>query len=96
MSHLLKYSEWQSGSGRWHCNDVQDLCGNSAQWWAPARMMNITAAQYVKWLIDNFQPTYISFDGKLLQYSWAKEEHQKCHKFILTINRIAREKKFYC
>lgn len=96
MAHLLKYSEWQGGSGSWYCNDTTDLAGPSAYWWTPARMMGMTPAEYIKWLVDNFQPTSITFNGKTLLYSWSEKDYSKCHKFILTINRIAREKNFYC
>lgn len=25
MAHIYHVSEWQSPTGRWHCNDVEDL-----------------------------------------------------------------------
>ncbi len=94
--HRLTYSEWQGGSGQWYCNDVKDLAGISGYWWVPARMMEMSPAEYVQWLIDNYQPDNIRFNGKTLIYSWSKEHYSKCHKLVLDINRIARKKNFNC
>lgn len=96
MAHILKYQEWQSPTGYWHCNDVSDLAGISGYWWVPARMLGLTPADYVKWLIKNYQPDRISFNGKTLLFSWSKEHYGKCHKFVLDINREARNRKFIC
>ena len=94
--HRLEYSDWQSGSGEWNCNDVKDLAGISGYWWIPARMMDMTPAEFVKWLVENYHPDKISFNGKTLLYSWSKEHYSKCHKFVLDINSIARKKNFIC
>lgn len=93
MSHILKYTEWESVSG-WHCNDVSDLAGISGYWWVPARLLNMTLVDYVKWLRENYAPDYMSFDGKTLLFSWDKSNYSKCHAFVLYINRVARNKKF--
>ena len=94
MAHVLKYSEWQGGSGNWYCNDVADLGGQSGLWWVPAIMLEMTPSEYVQWLADNYHPDHISFDEKTLVYSWAKEHYALMHKFLLYINKISRNKNF--
>lgn len=96
MAHVLLYQEWQSQTGNWYCNDVKDLGGISGLWWIPARMMDMSLTDYISWLIKNYKPDNISWNGKILIFSWAKEHYGLCHKFVLDINRIARNKHFIC
>ena len=90
-AQLLKYTEWQGGSGRWYCNDVSDLASPRAKWWAPARMMNISPAEYVQWLIDNFKPDTIIYyqEQDVLVYSWKKQTDMRVFKNKL--NALARK-----
>lgn len=92
--HILRYQEWQTPGGYWHCNDVSDLAGMSGYWWIPARMLRMSPAEYVEWLIKNYKPDNIKWNGKTLIYSWSKEHYNLCHSFVLYINRIARQKGF--
>ena len=94
MSHILKYSSWQGGSGNWYCNDVSDLGGQAGLWWVPAIMLGKTPSEYVQWLVDTYHPDHLSFDGKTLVYSWANEHYALMHKFLLYINLQARKKNF--
>ena len=94
MAHVLVYKEWQGGSGNWYCNDVSDLAGISGKWWVPARMLEMAPAAYVQWLIDNYHPTTLIWNGEILIYSWDKNHYADMHKFVLYINRIARQKNF--
>lgn len=88
---LLHYDEWQGGSGVWYCNDTSDLCSVRALWWAPARMMNISPAEYVKWLIENFKPDHVSYNEErdVLIYSWDKQSDMRAFKNRL--NALARK-----
>ena len=91
---LLKYEEWQSGSGKWYCNDTSDLTSARALWYTPARFLEITLEDYILLLINDFKVDNISFNNNILIYSWEKEHYSLCHKFVLWINKKAREKKF--
>lgn len=79
---LLKYTEWDDGFGNWHCNDVSDLCSVRALWWTPARMLNISPAEYVQLLIDKFHPDKIKYfeDTNVLVYSWRKQADMRIFK----------------
>ena len=88
---LLKYVEWQSESGLWYCNDTSDLSSVRSLWWAPARMMNISPAEYVQWLIDNFHPDHIVYNVEhdVLIYGWRKITDMRLFKNKL--NALARK-----
>ncbi len=94
MSHLLKYTEWESISG-WHCGDVSDLAHGSNYWWLPARMLNLSLTDYILMLINDFHAINFKYykDTNLLLWHW--KNYNDCHKFCLWINRKAREKKFF-
>ena len=94
MAHILKYTEFQSPTGYWYCNDVSDLAGISGYWWVPARMLGITPADFVALLVEKYQPDEISFNGKTLLYSWKKENYGKMQSFLLWINATSRQKHF--
>ena len=94
MAHVLKYSEWETGSGNYVCNDVSDLGGQAGLWWVPAIMLEMTPSEYVQWLVDNYHPDHLSFDGKTLIYSWTKQHYALMHKMVLYINKVARNKNF--
>ena len=61
MSHLMKYTEWESASG-WHCGDVSDLAHGSNFWWHPARMLNIELTDYILMLKDKFHAVNFSYE----------------------------------
>lgn len=92
--HILRYQEWQSPTGRWYCNDVSDLGGISGKWWVPARMLNISLTDYVTFLKDEYNAiidTY-NIETDILIYHF--DSYTDAHKFVLYINRIARNKQF--
>ena len=78
---LLKYVEWGE-AGAWYCNDTSDLCSIRAKWWAPARMLNISPAEYVQLLIDKFHPDRIKYfeEADVLVYSWRKQADMRIFK----------------
>jgi hypothetical protein len=88
---LLRYTEWQGESGRWYCNDISDLTSVRAKWWAPARMMNISPAEYAQWIISNFKPDTIIYyqEQDVLIYSWKKQADMRVFKNKL--NALARK-----
>lgn len=94
MAQLLKYVEWQSATGDWYCNDTSDLSSLRGRWWIPARMMNISPAEYVQLLIDQFHPDYIVYsqEADVLVYSW--KNINDCRKFKNWLNAQARKQQY--
>ena len=93
MSHLYKLTEFENASG-WKCGDLEDLGHGSNYWWLPARMLNLTPATYLKWVIDNFHPdeVYHSNDYSLVGWSWKKQSDMRVYKNKM--NALARQKNF--
>ena len=94
MAQLLRYTEWQGANGNWYCNDVSDLSSVRSLWWAPARMLNLSSADYVKWLVENFHPDQVLYNQErdVLIYSWKKIADMRVFKN--KINALARQYKF--
>ena len=93
---LLKYKEWQSGSGMWYCNDTSKLDGGGAKWWMPARALDLSLTDFILLLKDTYKATVVSYNPTTdyLHYYW--NNYADCHKFVLYINRICRNKNFLC
>lgn len=94
MAHLMKYTEWEDNCGYWHCNDVEELGKGSGYWWHPARMMQITPAEYLKWVIDNFHPDKISYSDDCSYVGWRWRSQASMRLFKNRINALARKNNF--
>ena len=92
MSHIMKYTEWES-NGNWYSRDVSDLTHNSDAWWLPARMLNISLTDYIMILKNDYHAFDFRYfqDVNILLWKW---NYNDCHKFTLWINREARNRKF--
>lgn len=88
MKHIYKMEEWQSGSGNWYCNDTSDLGKGSGLWWHPARILGMTAADFITLLVKEYHVDNIQFNNILI-YSWKKQSDMR--KFKNFINKKARE-----
>ncbi len=91
MAHIYKCSVWQSTSGKWHCNDIEDLANGSGYWWIPCRILGMAPTDFILLLKDNFNASNFSYDTKsnVLLYSWEKQEDAK--KYCNWINKMARK-----
>ena len=93
----FKVSEWIIGN-KWYVADVSDLANDSSAWWIPARLLKLSLEDYILMLkntynanIDKFYPD--ANNGKsLLIFSW--NNYNDAHKYLLYINRIARNQKW--
>jgi hypothetical protein len=96
---IFKMSEWESG-GTWHVANTDDLAHGSAQWWWPARMLNISLTDFILLLKDKYHAKNFQFfsyppqdkRNSLLLYSF--DNYTDAHKFLLDMNREARKRKF--
>lgn len=92
--HLMKYTEWQGANGMWYCNDTSDLLSVCSLWWAPARMLNLSPANYVEWLVKEFKPDLVRYDQErdVLVYGWRSQTAMRVFKN--KINALARKYQF--
>ena len=95
MAHLYKVTEWQSGSGSWwYSNDVSDLAGPSAKWWAAARLLDMSLTDYILMLKNEFNAIVETYNSETdyLHVKWSN--YADCHRYTLFINKKARDKNF--
>lgn len=94
MKEIYKMTEWYDSTvGTWHCNDVSHGY-QYAVWWVVPRLLNISPANYVKLLIEDYHAEVTYFkDEDVLIFQWRNQSDMR--RFKNTINRIAREKQFY-
>ena len=94
--HLYQMTCWESPSGRWHTNDVKNLIGNSAKWYTPMRILDISIEEYIDLLLNTFHAKgikyYISTD--YLSFYFLKEKDAKA--FCSYINKKAKHDNYYC
>ena len=95
MKSIYKASEWKSGR-KWYVADISDLANDSAAWWIPARILNLSLEDFVMLLKNEYNATIDGWypesnNGKsLLTFSWFN--YSDAHKYLLYINRVARNK----
>lgn len=89
---IYKLTEWQDvNTGRWHCNCIDALGQGSGYWWHPARIMGISPAKYLQWVIDNYKPDKINhnLDGSVIWFEWNSQITMRLYKN--KINALARK-----
>lgn len=94
MSELYKLVEWQSESGLWHCEHTSSFPRNVTKWVLPARLLGLEPADFLKYLITEFQPDVIHHNEDCSFVGWGWRNQAKMRKFKNHINRISREKNF--
>lgn len=88
---VYKAQEWQSPTGYWYCNDTSNLAAGSGEWWIPARILGMSPADFIEFLVREFKPDHLKFNDILI-YSW--KDLNACRKYKNFINRKAREVNF--
>lgn len=89
MAKIYKAVEWQSASGKWHCNDP-DLITRGDQWLIPAKILNMNIADFLLMMKDKFKAdVHIRGDGAFAYFEWANQADMRTYKNW--INAKARE-----
>lgn len=93
--HLYQMTCWES-AGRWHVNDVKNLSGRSAKWYAPMRILGISVEEYVDLLLNTFhaEGMYYYAPTDYLAFHFTKEKDAKA--FCSYVNKIARHSNYCC
>ena len=91
---IFKMTEWQSSSGLWYCNCIDNLAQNSGAWWLPARVLNITPAEFLKLLLSKYKPDVFNFSKEYFFCSWAWKDQSSMRKFKNDMNAAARKANF--
>lgn len=96
MAHLYKTVEWQSGSGRWYVNDVQELCTVASRWWTPVRMLKMTPNDYVLMLRDKFKAGDFVYTAEKNVLIFSFDTQADARKYKNWINAQARKANYIC
>lgn len=91
---LYKVEEWQGASGIWYCNCLQSLNTNASCWYAPARVLGISPAEFIKLITEKYGADHIKYfpESGFFSYGWTNQE--KMRKFKNTLNAEARKRNF--
>lgn len=79
---VYKMTEWQGGSGIWHCNDVSDLGHGKGAWYYAAAALNISPVDFVKLVIEKFNADKIYWNEEtgFFSYGWTKQANMRKFK----------------
>ena len=92
--NIYKASEWKSASGKWYVSNVEDLANGSGYWWIPPKIFGLSYEDYIYMLKNKYHISYIHYtvESNTLIFRW--DDYENAHKYLLDINRFARQKKF--
>ncbi len=87
---LYRCEEWTNGV-MWYCEHLGSHNWDTQLWVVPARVLNMTPAEFIKFLIKEFQPdkVYGKKDGSFVGWAWKSQEKMRLYKNF--INAKARE-----
>lgn len=94
--HMYKASEWQDGVGRWHVADTASVGTGSSAWWQVPAIFDMSYEAFIHMLVDKYHVDHMEYfiDPNLLVFCWDAEHYNYAHKYLLDVNRIARNKQF--
>ena len=88
---LYRCEEWQNGS-LWYCEHIKTTFNKETQLWVvPSRILDMTADDFIKFLIKEFCPdrVYGREDGSFVGWGWKSQAKMRLYKNF--INAKARE-----
>lgn len=94
MSKIYYCEEWYSPSGIWYCEHTSSFPCNVQKWIVPAKILGITPAEFLKFLIEEFKPDkfYHNEDCSFVSWGWSSQSQMRRYKNF--INKKAREINF--
>lgn len=94
MSELYHCEEWRSASGIWYCEHTSSFPRNVQKWVVPARILGLTPADFLKLLIEKFEPDQIFHNEDCSFVGWGWKSQNQMRKYKNWINAEARKKNF--
>ena len=94
MSTLYQLTEWQSASGIFYCEHTSSFPKNVNKWVVPARILGLTPADFLRYLINEYQPDTIFHNEDCSFVGWGWRSQAKMRKYKNAINAEARRKNF--
>ena len=94
MSMLYQLTEWESPSGIFYCEHIGSFPRNVQKWIIPARILGLTPVDFLKFLIEKYQPDVIYHNEDCSFVGWGWRNQAKMRKYKCFINAEARRKNF--
>jgi len=91
---LYKMAEWQGATGLWYCNCVDALATNAGSWYAPARILGISPADFIKLVVGKYGADSVKYFPESGFFSYAWTNQAKMRAFKNDLNKAARAKNF--
>lgn len=87
---MAKISEWKGGGGSWYAADTSNLANRSGAWYHIPRLLNMPLEEYAELLVKTYKVDYIHLnDNGQIVFSW--DSYNKCHKFVLDMNKRLKQ-----
>lgn len=93
---VLKIKEWQSAAGYWYAADTDKF----SPWWIIPKMLGLSLSDYITLLVDKYHADisrfvdYGSEDKRNSLLVFTFDNYTDAHRFVLDVNRNARQKNF--
>ena len=94
MSILYQMTDWESPSGIFYCEHISSFPRNVQKWIVPARILGITPAEFLKLLIEEYQPDVVYHNDDYSFVNWGWRDKSKMRKYKNWMNAEARKKNF--
>lgn len=91
---LYRCEEWKSTTNVWHCEHTASFPRDVQKWIVPARILQVTPADFIQLLIDEFEPDKIYHNEDCSFVGWGWTSQAKMRKYKNWINQKARECNF--
>ena len=90
---LYRCEEWQI-NGIWYCQHTASFPKDVLMWVVPSRILNISPADFLKLLLETYQPDrfYHNEDCSFCYWGWS--DQSKMRKYKNWINAEARKVNF--
>lgn len=80
MGKIYKAVEWQSATGKWHCNDP-DLITRGDQWLISAKILNMNITDFLVMMQNEYKANlHIKEDGTFAYCTWDNQVDMRKYK----------------
>lgn len=72
------------------------MCGRSAKWYTPMRILNLTVEEYVHLLVDKFNAKALRYYAPTDFLTFGFETEKEAKAFCNYVNKEARRRNYNC
>ena len=72
------------------------MCGRSAKWYTPMRILNLTVEEYVHLLVDKFNAKALRYYAPTDFLTFGFETEKEAKAFCHYVNKEARRRNYNC